>query len=647
MFFSGSNKACHLPKAKPQQGKCFAMAKSNKIYPEAGEKADLSLVDKILEIGRHCVPNNKSRIWFENLTCLWTDTKHPKVLQIKRGIPGGHRYDNFIAVSYSSEHTPGLECDRSRGYTVVEAGGRSRRESIVRDEVLTRVLRYARHNGLRRFWIDRECSPLEDDSEEKQITMDSMDLLYRESRHPIGLLAVILQTQLEVDCLQTLMMGQATVRDNEGEYPRLTYPTTSRVLLGIFDVLTHLHKDRWWTRAWTFQEEYLSSTSMRILIRLEPGLVARHRFGSVQGELCLNAVEFRTQATLFLLAFKWEAHRNFAKKCAIMLKMFGRYNIQYRFQHDAKKKAMSPRIFADMQRRNVTRPFDRLPIVANSCNYSIRFISQNMCEGDHDLELCLLTMNLLNGELLRKSQAIRKLPAEMDIANYMQYVTFNKFDPPVTKRRLSYLKACRLHPVSLRKAGIWTEGILWIINEILLPSALPHYPPRSQKRRQTGLSNFQRDRLLQLADILGISGAKSLASAIRKYLKTDLIFKNLTAATAAKTHMDIMAGSIVEAMEAGTPLQVAGADGSSEACAIFVGKHSQNMKIFTSWHAGAGVDGRWRQSHVSLGVEVQNSTGTPLLDTVKWVNGLAFFKQCEQTPVIFGWPRTWVEKTYR
>lgn len=227
---------------------------------------------------------------------------------------------------------------------------------VVCDEVLTRVLRYAKHNGLRRFWIDRECSPLEDDLEEKQITMDSMDLLYRESRHPIGLLAVILQTQLEVNCLQTLMMGHATVRDHEGEYPRLTYPTTSRVSLGIFDVLTHLHKDHWWTRAWTFQEEYLSSRSMRILIRLEPGLVARHRFGSVQGELCLNAVEFRTQATLFLLAFKWEAHCNFAKKCATMLKMFGRYDIQYRFQHDAKKKAMSPRIFADMQRRNVGRP---------------------------------------------------------------------------------------------------------------------------------------------------------------------------------------------------------------------------------------------------------------------------------------------------
>ena len=136
-------------------------------------------------------------------------------------------------------------------------------------------------------------------------------------------------------------------------------------------------------------------------------------------------MDFRTQVTLFLLAFKWEAHRNFARKCATMLKTFGRYNIQYCFQHDAKKKAMSPRIFADMQRRNVGSKFDRLPIVANSCTYAIRFGSQKMFKANHDLRLCLLTMSLLNGELLRDSRDIKKLPAGMDIANYMQYITFN------------------------------------------------------------------------------------------------------------------------------------------------------------------------------------------------------------------------------
>jgi hypothetical protein len=267
-----------------------------------GESPRSSLVDRILHIERRQVPNDKSGAWFENLTCLWMNAKDPKLLQIIQGTPYGCREKDFIAVSYTSKHTPELECDRNRGYTVIETRGRSRRKSIVRDEILARVLRYAKHNGLQRFWIDGGCSPLEDDSEEKQVTMDSMDLLYRESRHPIGLLAVILKTQPEVNHPQTLMIGHATVRDNEDGYPRLAYSTTSRVSLGIFDV--HLHTDRCWTRAWTFQEEYLSSISMRIFFRREPGLVVRHRLGFVQGEMCLNAAEFRTQATLFLLALK-------------------------------------------------------------------------------------------------------------------------------------------------------------------------------------------------------------------------------------------------------------------------------------------------------------------------------------------------------
>jgi hypothetical protein len=339
------------------------MSGTHKTHPEAEENLHISLVDKILQIGHHQSPNDKLRIWFENLICLWTDTNHSETLQIKQGIPYGCDDGGFIAVSYSFEHTPGLECDRNGRYIIVGPSEGFVRPSKVRDVLLRRILRYAKHKNVCRFWIDKECSP-EEESSEKQTTMDSMDLLYRTSRHPIGLLAVILETQTEVNHLQSLMY--AIVGGSEDEYPRLNYSTTSNVSLGIFDVLVHLHTDRWWTRARIFQEEYLSSTHMQILIRREPGLVARRRLDSVQGEICLNAVEFRTQATFFLLAFKWDAHRNFAKKCATMLKTFGRYNIQYQFQHDSKRKAMSTRIFADMQRRNVDRPFDLLLIVANS-----------------------------------------------------------------------------------------------------------------------------------------------------------------------------------------------------------------------------------------------------------------------------------------
>jgi hypothetical protein len=319
------------------------MSDTHRPHPEAEENSHYSLVDKILQIEHHRSPSDRSRIWFKNLTCLWTDTNHSKTLQIKQGIPYGCDDGSFIAVSYSSEHTPRLECDRNGIYIIIESSGGYVRRSKVRDVILRRILRYAKHKNVCRVWIDKECSP-EEESSEKQTTMDSMNLLYRTSRHPIGLLAVILKTQSEVNYLQSLMMGHAIVRGSEDEHPRL-------------------------------------------------------------------------------------ANHQFAKKCATMLKTFGRYDIQYRFQHDARRRVMSPRIFADVQRRHLDRRFDRLPIIANSCNYAIRFISQKMSEGNHDLELCLLTMPLLNGEVLRDSRDIKKLPAEMDITNYMRYIiSFNKFD---------------------------------------------------------------------------------------------------------------------------------------------------------------------------------------------------------------------------
>jgi hypothetical protein len=110
------------------------------------------------------------------------------------------------------------------------------------------------------------------------------------------------------------------------------------------------------------------------------------------------------------------------------------------------------------------------------------------------------------------------------------------------------------------------------------PKALPHWTQQLPARSSSSVGRYA-----------GLSGAEGLASAIRKYLKTDIIFKKLTA---ANKHMDIMAGSIVLAMGAGTPLQTVGVEGLSETCSIFINKYDQKMTIFTFWHAGIDVDGR-------------------------------------------------------
>jgi hypothetical protein len=617
-----------------------AMTETRDYHLDAGRNSRPTLISTILDIARLHTPNNKSKSWFKNLSCLRMNAASPNTLQIVKGTPYGNNDADYIAVSYSWTPAPRLECDRNGKYIVTGAHGNPVRKSVVRDEVLERVLRYANHIGKCRIWIDKECSPQED-LVEKQTAMDSMDLVYSKSRHPVGLLAVAFDDQSEVDYLQTLMMGGSVVRNDENEYPKLVYSAESCTSLGIFNVLVHLYQDRWWTRAWIFQEEYLSSTAMKILIRRKRGILARHKFGFLQGEICLNAVDFRKQATLFLLAFKRESQRGRAKKCSRMLKRFGRYEIQYHFQHDARRKTMSPRIFADIQRRGLENPFDRLPIVANSCNYAIRLVSRNMMYSGHSVELCLLTMYLLNGEIMRNYRHIGKLPMEMDISNYMQYISFNKFDPPVKTKRLSYLKACRLHHVSLHPEGLLAKGLLWHVTGTLRPSKWARCPRNSRKNHDFGLNDFQRDRIAQLAGVLQKSGCRMLAAEIEKYLVDAMIRKE---PTAAKRHMDIMAESVVEAIRTDVPLQIAGTRSSGSSCGVFVGVQDSSMGMFTSWHAGVDVDGRWRESHVSLGVEVLNIEVTPLLATVTWVNGLVFFKQSEQTALMFKWPRVWTER---
>jgi hypothetical protein len=71
--------------------------------------------------------------------------------------------------------------------------------------------------------------------------MDSMDALYQRSRHPIGLLAVNLETQDEVNFLQTLMMGDTVVRDCENDYPRLARPAEP-CAMEVFGVCPSAHK---------------------------------------------------------------------------------------------------------------------------------------------------------------------------------------------------------------------------------------------------------------------------------------------------------------------------------------------------------------------------------------------------------------------
>ena len=89
-------------------------------------------------------------------------------------------------------------------------------------------------------------------------------------------------------------------------------------------------------------------------------------------------------------------------------------------------------------RRRIEHKLDILPITANSCNYPTRFNSCEMRESGSSLEVCALAMFLLNGEVIRDSDHIIKMLSEMKLPQYLQYISLDKFDPPVDGKELSF-----------------------------------------------------------------------------------------------------------------------------------------------------------------------------------------------------------------
>jgi hypothetical protein len=426
----------------------------------------------------------------------------------------------------------------------------------------------------------------------------------------------------------------------------------------VVELLELLRKDRWWSRAWIFQEEYLGGQRMYLLVRHTQSLedVKRQTFaveadqGSAQthrpvtffeGEICISATRFREKATRFLLALG-ERDESLQERCDSLLGCFGKYNVLYRDTAFANGKAMTSSVFADIEARKVGQPYDLIPIAANVCDYGVRLDSQALSDEQppkHSVGICALTMALANGELITDTACIKKLPTSMTSA-YLDYTFFDEFDPPDDRGQLTWLKSCRLSNVGLCQDGIHTKGFLWHVHSVfdITGWQLPPAPSDDSER-----ADFERECLYKLAERL----KRAAANPNNDIPKT--AFWNPAESddsTAAKNYMKLMSTEIVRAIYEKQPqwLSLASLEGSNdERCAIFVGDHS-GSSVFTSWFNGDDKDGRHRTRHVSLKVAVNKNTGLQGMRITGWVNGLAFWKGCRQKEAVFRWPAAWEKK---
>lgn len=624
------------------------------------------LVPQLLKMQEHQVVEEKCHEWARDPLCLSIISQQPSRKR-KRGahstqvstIPKPlHRVlrsqahnGDYVAVSYTSEPSE-HESDAAKEYRIMgSAQGNFDTPTRVRDCVLHRTIKYAEHHGAELIWIDDECIN-RDNPDEHEMAMQSMDLIYKLSKHPVGLLSNPITSHEDLNLLQGLLKSDF-IKTSRAR-PMLKPEVSVQTALKILSLLDYITTDKWWTRAWIFQENYRSSIKMNLLVPhslLLNRTQARREWCSIPSELQVSSVDFHEQATLFCLAFcqkageEWQgAHR----KCEDILSRARKYNLLYQHGHFAgqelARKAMSPSIFTDIGNRHISQASDFLAIAANCCDYSIRLNTKKLKKTSCSLSISILALYLLNGEIIKNDENDESLLSE-NIFSYLRQIAFDRFDPPVESKELTFIKSCRLVDVRLSPDGIVTSGRLWRLHKAIDTGKFTS-KLRPERRSPNGLNQFQRSRLRQLSEELRKQRYRTVADNLDDYLHEDAEYPP----SSAKQYMDLMAEEVVEAIRNRKTIHLGCQVGCNSCRGVFVTNSALETPsyVFTAWgparsrRKALGVTrvGMLLKKHVSLEVEATNLEDLPRLKTKRWMNGLCFFDRDPARDVIFPYPKS-------
>ncbi|KAL8410403.1 hypothetical protein RB596_000188 [Gaeumannomyces avenae] len=652
-----------------------------------------SIISQLVDIGakRNQEPHKKLRDFVTKLCCFRTEGT-PEATTLERRVIDAFQPRNrrYVALSYTWDPSKD-EDGRNKRFLIQEDrdSPSSFTPSLVRDCVFDRVLHYMRHHQVELLWIDRHsicqnacpadsgpCPPSHTVCAQKRKALQAMDLVYHLSEHPVALLGRPMNDALELRILHRVLSGDLvdSPKGSNGSSPRLSREAS---ITDASEALLLLHKitrDDWWTRSWTFQENYRGGVKMRLLIRHPPSLEdlklqldaekGSRVLGKMPGELCVNSVTFSEQATLLCQAFRgvagYPAEAYQMRQIEDVERAAGRYQLLV-----SKSSSMTPRVLADVESRELSQPWDRLAVVANCCWYPIRLNTETLGQQNHSLSLSLLAMCLLNGEILDNGDDDNDAAVSvggLTASGFLEKFMFKKFQAPENEHRhLTFYKGCRLTNVKLTASGVVASGHLWKlgapVNTANFPWRLPplKYPDGFMKRED-------RKCLRQLASHLKDSGHYKLAGCLNEYLEVDnrAFRAGDEPQSFTEEHLLATAEELAAAIRAGRNLRPGrlwyqGSPRSDYSAIFIMPDGSQNVHgnpgaqpsfIFTSMRPGdddsSATIAHDTDCYASLGVDMEGARAgddAPRLRIRSWVFGMCFFARCPRVSVVLPWPK--------
>ncbi|EMT67739.1 hypothetical protein FOC4_g10005848 [Fusarium odoratissimum] len=499
--------------------------------------ADPSIVKQLVHIQAANVPQQKSLGFLKKLKCLYFKNRDHvgSSTQPTLGLVpiNAFKEANYVALSYTWKPSP-EEVDISDGGYLVED-------------------------------IQSGHPKPSSEGESKEIGMQAMDRVYSLSEYPAALLSRNINTSKQLQLLTYILSGSFVTRRGDKYLPSSSAHRKS--VLDAFQLLHYITSDTWFSRGWTYQENYRANNNMTLLITHSLTINLKkpsHHFKSLDGELLISSKDFYEEATKLCLAYS--NYQPTPPYLTTILSRAKRYKISLASSDGSAPVSMSPTIIEDIRSRQLEREWDRLAIIANCCQYAKRLNSTQLQGNKHSLSLSLLTLVLMNGEILRnhpRDKVDISAARKMTITEFLHKHFYYGLDCPWENAKLTFNKGCRFAKVDLTEEGVRTRGYLWRFDGEISTAQFRNY---SQTRKRKRNRQPVKSPLEWLAEQLPVR-YRLLSQRLYEILDLEV------SSSAAEEWMLNMAGKVEEAIMMGNLLHTAKLLGSGPlGVAVFVGQ---------------------------------------------------------------------------
>ncbi|KAH8589924.1 hypothetical protein B0O99DRAFT_676412 [Bisporella sp. PMI_857] len=402
---------------------------------------------------------------------------------------------HFLAVSYCWSSQNNRKTNRlsdQANYQVVEENGRIRSIRAPKD-VIDRSVAFAVQNGFRMIWIDQECIE-QDDEREKEIGIQAMDLVYLKAHTSIGLFNARFIHQRHLDALFLFFeweLGSSMQR--RGPRPLKECRTLHLDILA--EAVSMVINDRWNTRAWILQEAFSSGRNMILLfprgknIDLSGWSLICHDSSLTEMAIRLDIVrQCLSQSRSFFTSSQYrhvkikdpEWHKTLETLRWFHPKPKPSHSVDVWVNENKPRRTCNAAVaMSFLKSRQNDRVADRLAIIANLCDYSLRLNTSKLEASNHSLSVCIHLLAMMNGDFSLLSPEAYSIPRKPVPIEPRQNDSDFSWVSVSIKRPLKFIDADVFNPsgptirrnnplmYSLSKKGFALPSVLWKIDEFV------------------------------------------------------------------------------------------------------------------------------------------------------------------------------------